>query len=66
MRSILPPSLNSGARPVRARIVDLLLTCDGNSQCPYCFLKGHGHGQAMTHSILDRSIDWIVETSKRR
>ncbi|MCP4631579.1 MAG: radical SAM protein [candidate division Zixibacteria bacterium] len=53
--------LSSEISPIR--IVDLLLTYDCNSNCPYCFVKSRGKPVSMSPETLDRSIDWMVETA---
>lgn len=46
------------------KIVDLFLTYDCTLSCPHCFVQDRGKKIDMTPSILDRSIDCIVETSQ--
>lgn len=45
------------------RLVDLMLTYNCNSACPYCFVRESGRAIAMTPQIIDRSVDWICETA---
>lgn len=45
------------------RVVDLFLTYDCNCRCPYCFVKDRGNALSMSPAVLDRAIDWVVETA---
>jgi len=65
--SLLSPRISKGRKPSSpippTKIVDLFLTYDCNFSCPHCFVRDRGKKIDMTPSTLDRSIDWIVETS---
>ncbi|MFH2035990.1 MAG: radical SAM protein [Candidatus Zixiibacteriota bacterium] len=54
----------TGTPGINPSTVDLFLTYNCNSRCPYCFVRDRGTEMSMTPEIVDRAVDWVAENGR--